>query len=44
MGGKCLSISCINLPPTFVLTDLLYGGLNHITFLCLFRFGVADAF
>ena len=30
---KCLSIKSKNFPPTLVLTDSLYGGLNHVTFL-----------
>ena len=30
----------INALPMLVLTFLLYGGLNHITFLCRLRFCV----
>ena len=29
-GGKCLLINSMNILPTLVLTDLLYGGLNQI--------------
>ena len=37
-AGKHLPIRLINALPMFVLTFLLNGGLNHITFLCLLRF------
>ena len=37
-AGKDLSIRLINARPMLVLTFLLYGGLNHITFLCRLRF------
>ena len=33
--GKCLAISRRKIPPTFVETDLLKGGLNHTMFLRL---------
>ena len=33
LGGKCLSMSCKNFFPTFVLTPALNGGLNQTTFL-----------
>ena len=38
--GKCLSTRLRNILPMFVLTFLLYGGLNQIMFLFLFFFVV----
>ena len=37
-AGKDLSIRLMNARPMLVLTFLLYGGLNLITFLFLLRF------
>ena len=38
-AGKDLSIRLMRALPGLVLTFLLYGGLNNITFLCRWRFG-----
>ena len=37
-AGKDLSMWLMNARPMLVLTLLLYGGLNHIIFLCRLRF------
>ena len=37
-AGKDLSIRLMNARPMLVLTFLLHGGLNHITFLRRLRF------
>ena len=37
-AGKDLSMRLMNARPMLVLTLLLYGGSNHITFLCRLRF------
>ena len=37
-AGKDLSMRLMNARPILVFTLLLYGGLNHITFLCRLRF------
>ena len=39
-GGKCLSMRFRKVLPTFVLTDLLNGGLNQMMFLRLVEFDV----
>ena len=37
-AGKDPSMRLMNARPMLVLMFLLYGGLNHITFLCRLRF------